>query len=153
MVPPHLRGRIEDVRIQPPPVRPVAQDPARRLLSVAAGAGTEILISFCPLPWVPTRISWMARIVEFAWNSHFTDEQMRGPFRSFRQRHGIVAQVREGTEGTLVTDQIDFALPWGWAGTLGEPVICRQFRKAFVYRHKRLPEILAAAQAQAARRA
>lgn len=151
MFPPQVRARIEDVRIQPPPVRPVAQDPARRLLSVAAGVGTEILISFYPIPWVPTRMSWMAQIVEFTWNSHFVDEQTRGPFRSFRHRHGIASVMREGMEGTLVSDRIDFALPWSWAGRLGEPVVRRQLRKSFAYRHKRLPEILAAAQAQAAR--
>lgn len=152
MIPPAMRVRIEDVRIQPPPVRPVAQDPERRLLSVAAGVGTEILISFCPVPWLPTRMGWMTRIAEFTWNSHFADEQMRGPFHSFHHRHGIVAETRDAVEGTLVSDQIDFALPGGWAGRLGEPLVMRQMRKAFAHRHKRLPEILAAAQAQAGKR-
>lgn len=152
MLPPQGRARLEDVRIEPPPTRPVAPDPARRLLSVAAGVGTEILISFYPVPWIPTRMSWMARIVEFAWNSHFVDEQARGPFRTFRHRHGTVAEMREGREGTLVADQIDFALPWGWAGKAGEPLVRRQLQKSFAYRHKRLPEILAAAQEQAGRR-
>lgn len=151
MFPPQLGARVEDLRIQPPPARPVAQDPARRLRSVAAGVGTEILVSFRPLVWFPTRLSWMARIVAFAWNSHFVDEQVRGPFRSFRHRHGIAAAMRDGQEGTLVSDEIDFALPW--AGKLGEFLVLRQLRKSFAYRHKRLPEILAAAQEQAGRRA
>lgn len=150
MFPPQLRARIEHLRMQPPAVRPEAPGRPRGLLSVASGVGTEILISFCPIPPIPTRLSWLARIVEFAWNSHLVDEQMRGPFRSFRQRHGIVAENRDGREGTLVSDQIDFALPWGWAGKLGEPVVRLQLQKAFAYRHKRLPEILAAAQVRAA---
>src|ERR1035437_3067834 len=93
LMPPRMKGRIEDVRMQPPPPRPVASDPARRFLSVAAGEGSEILISFCPVSWLPQRVSWMARIVDFEWNSHFVDEQVRGPFAKFRHRHGIAAEI------------------------------------------------------------
>ncbi len=84
LMPPKMKGRIEDVRLQPPPPRPVAADRARRFQSVAAGEGSEILISFCPVSWLPQRVSWMARITEFAWNSHFIDEQVRGPFKNRR---------------------------------------------------------------------
>jgi ligand-binding SRPBCC domain-containing protein len=108
--------RIEDARIQPPPPRPVHPDPARRFRSVAAGVGSEILISFFPIPWVPRRVSWMTRITEFAWNSHFCDEQVRGPFTHFRHRHVIQAEERDGVEGTMVSDEIEFALPFGVLG-------------------------------------
>jgi ligand-binding SRPBCC domain-containing protein len=100
LTPLRMRMRIEDARIVPAPVRPVAADPARRFQSVAAGVGSEILISFYPIPWVPKRLSWMARITEFAWNSYFCDEQMRGPFASFHHRHGIEPETRDGLEGT-----------------------------------------------------
>ena len=153
LMPPRQKVRIEDVRLKAPPARPVAQDPARRFLSVAAGVGTEILISFLPLAWVPRRMSWMARITEFAWNSYFCDEQVRGPFAQFRHRHGIQPEVRDGVEGTLVTDQIDFALPWGVLGKIGAVFVKRSLRQAFAHRQKRLPEILAVAARQAARRA
>ena len=98
-------------------------------------------------------MSWMARITEFAWNSHFCDEQVRGPFAQFRHRHGIQPEVRDGVEGTLVTDQIDFALPWGVLGKIGAVFVKRSLRQAFAHRQKRLPEILAVAARQAARRA
>ncbi len=153
LMPPRLKTRIEDVRSSAPPPRPVAQDPARRFLSVAAGAGTEILISFLPIAWVPRRLSWMARITEFAWNSHFCDEQVRGPFAGFRHRHGIQAEVRDGVEGTLVSDEIDFALPWGLLGRIGGLLVKRELKRTFAHRQRRLPEILAVADRQAARRA
>ena len=152
LMPLSLRTRIEDARIQPPPPRPVAQDPARRFKSIAAGVGSEILISFYPIPWVPRRVSWMASIIEFEWNSHFIDAQLRGPFRQFIHRHGIQAEVRNGEEGTLVTDAIDYELPFGWIGQLGAPLVRRQLKRSFAYRQKRLPEILAAAARQAAQR-
>ena len=152
LMPPRLKTRIEDARVQPPPARPVAQNPARRYRSVAAGEGSEILVSFYPIRWVPRRISWMTRITEFAWNSHFQDEQIRGPFTAFRHRHGIQAEFRDGVEGTLVTDEIEYALPYGFIGRLGGALVRRRLERAFAHRQKRLPEILTAAARQATRR-
>jgi ligand-binding SRPBCC domain-containing protein len=152
LMPQRLEMRIEDVRLEPPPPRPVAQDPARRFLSIAAGVGSEILISFRPLRFGP-RASWLARVIEFKWNTHFVDEQARGPFASFRHRHAIEAEVREGVEGTLVTDEIEFALPYGVIGQIGGLLVHRQLAAQFAHRQQRLPEILAVAARQAARRA
>ena len=147
-----LETRIEDARIVPPPPRPEAADPARRFKSVAAGVGSEILISFYPIPWVPRRVSWLACITEFEWNSHFCDAQMRGPFTAFHHRHGIEAEFRKGQEGTLVSDAVEFDLPYGRLGQIGGAMVRRQLASSFAYRQNRLPEILAAAQRQAGRR-
>ncbi len=153
VMPPRLETRIEDARIAPPPARPVHPDPARRFLSVAAGPGSEILSSFFPISWVPKRLSWMTRITEFVWNSHFCDEQVRGPFSQFHHRHGIRAEARDGTEGTQVSDEIEYALPYGLIGRLGGALVRRKLAQSFAYRQKRLPEILAVAARQAVKRA
>jgi ligand-binding SRPBCC domain-containing protein len=153
LMPRKLEARIEDARLQPPPPRPVHPDEARRFRSVAAGEGSEILISFFPMAWIPRRVSWMARITEFAWNSHFIDEQVRGPFTRFRHRHGIVSEVRDGVEGTLVTDEIEYDLPFGVLGHMADSFVRRKLTQSFAYRQKRLPEILAAAAQQAVKRA
>jgi ligand-binding SRPBCC domain-containing protein len=152
LMPPALQARIEDVRIQPPPQRPVAADPARRFRSVAAGEGTEMLISFYPVAWVPKRMSWLTRITEFAWNSHFVDVQVRGPFDSFHHRHGIVAETRDGVEGTLVTDEIEYALPFYDLGVVGGAIARRKLVRMFAYRQERLPQILELAARQAGKR-
>jgi ligand-binding SRPBCC domain-containing protein len=153
LMPRKFETRIEDARIQPPPQRPVHPDSSRRFLSVAAGVGSEVLISFFPIPWVPRRVSWMARIAEFVWNSHFLDEQIRGPFTHFRHRHGMQSETREGVEGTMVIDEIEFALPYGFIGRLAGSLVRRYLVKSFAYRQKRLPEILAVAAQQAVKRA
>lgn len=153
LMPPAQQARIEDVRMVPPPPRPVAADPARRFRSVAAGVGTEIIISFRPLAWLSQRVGWTARIVEFEWNSHFADEQIKGPFKQFHHRHGIVAETRDGIEGTVVTDSIDYALSGGIFGKLAQGIVRKQMESAWSYRQKRLPEILAVAQRQAVQRA
>jgi ligand-binding SRPBCC domain-containing protein len=152
LMPPRLETRIEDARLVPPVARPAAADPARRFRSVAAGVGSEILVSFYPLRWFPRRASWQGRITGFEWNSHFVDELMRGPFTLFRHRHDIRAETREGVEGTLVADTIEFELPYGFLGRLAALLVRRQLKSAFAYRQDRLPEILQAASRQAARR-
>ncbi|HUY95152.1 MAG TPA: hypothetical protein VMU71_07625 [Terracidiphilus sp.] len=151
LAPPHLKLRVEDVRFTPPPPRPVATDPARRFQSVGAGRGSEILVSFVFLPWTP-RLSWTSRIVEFKWYSHFSEEHVRGPFAVFRHRHGIAAENRSQVAGTLVTDSIEYALPSGIIAALAAARVWRQLQESFAYRQQRLPEVLAAAARQAARK-
>jgi ligand-binding SRPBCC domain-containing protein len=152
LMPPAMKVRIEDARLQPPPARPVAADPARRFRSVAAGVGSEILVSFRLLNGLP-RASWLTRITEFEWNSHFCDEQIRGPFHAFRHCHRIQPDLREAVEGTLVTDEIEYELPGGSIGSIAGPLVRRQMERAFAHRQRRLPEILATAARQAAKRA
>jgi ligand-binding SRPBCC domain-containing protein len=94
----------------------------------------------------------MARITEFEWNSHFCDQQTRGPFDQFNHRHGIQAETRDGVEGTLVNDEIDYSLPFGVLGQLSAALVRRQLEKSFEHRQQRLPEILAVAARQAAKR-
>jgi ligand-binding SRPBCC domain-containing protein len=151
LMPPELKARIEDMRLKPPPPRPVAADPARRFHSLAAGVGSEILISFTPIKWLP-RVSWTARIVAFEWNSHFADEMTNGPFKSFRHRHEITPEPANGEEGTRVTDSIDFELPAGFLNALASSRVWKQLEESFAFRQKRLPEILAIASRQAARK-
>ena len=152
LMPPSQKARIEDLRIQPPPPRPIAADPSRRFRSVAAGVGSEILVSFRPVGWIPQRASWLAKIVDFAWNSHFIDEQLKGPFKIFRHRHGVRGETRENQEGTVVADEIEYELPGGVAGRLAGAMVRAQMEKGFAFRRMRLPEILAAAAQQAVRR-
>jgi ligand-binding SRPBCC domain-containing protein len=153
LMPPLLKTRVEDAHLTPPPPRPLHPDPARRFTGVAAGIGSELLVTFQPLRWVPKRIGFTARITDFVWNSHFCDEQITGPFASFKHRHGIESEIRDAVEGTLVSDMIDFVLPFGPLGGLATPLVRRQLAGQFAHRQQRLPEILATVARQAVRRA
>lgn len=153
LMPPELKTRIEDARLTPPPPKPLNPDPARRFSGVAAGVGSEILVTICPFRCVPRRVGFSVRITEFVWNSHFSDEQLKGPFTSNLHRHGFVPEIREGVEGTIVADTVEFALPFGPFGNLASGFLRRQLTRQFAFRQKRLPEILAAVARQATRRA
>jgi ligand-binding SRPBCC domain-containing protein len=155
---PHLmpkwqQARIESSRLIAPPPRPVAPEQTLRFQSPAAGEGSEMAISFRPIAKLPFRIGWLARITEFVWNSHFCDEQIQGPFASWKHRHGIAAEVREGVRGTLISDEVEYRLPLGPLGDIANAMVVRREMEAtFAYRQRRLEEILPVAARQAARR-
>jgi ligand-binding SRPBCC domain-containing protein len=155
---PHLmpgwqQARIESSRLIAPPPRPLAADPALRYQSPAAGEGSEMVISFRPVPKLPFRIGWVGRITEFAWNSHFCDEQLSGPFRSWKHRHRIVSETHDGVNGTLISDEVEYRLPGGPLAPVANAIfVRRQLESIFAYRQQRLAEILPVAARQAARR-
>jgi ligand-binding SRPBCC domain-containing protein len=141
LMPPELKTRIEKLEQCAPPALEVQATALHPL--AAAGIGSTILISFCPLPRLPFRVRWLARIGEFMWNSHFCDEQVQGPFAQFRHCHGTQSQILNGSVGTLVSDDIEYELPFGAAGRLASAFVQRQLQRSFAGRQARLPELLA----------
>jgi ligand-binding SRPBCC domain-containing protein len=141
LMPPELRTRIEELRLEPPP--PCLSDCENEVMNPSVGIGSEIVISFSPVEWLRYRVQWTARITNFVWNSHFCDEQTEGPFKFFRHRHGTIRKDREGRPGTLVTDDIEFALPYGPVGWMTAPLVRRRLKRSFTERQKRLMDLLA----------
>ncbi len=155
---PHLmpkwqQARIEASRLVSPEPRPIAQDPSLRFQSPAAGSGSEMDISFRPVPRLPLRIGWVARITEFVWNNHFCDEQVSGPFASWNHCHRILPETRDGVPGTLIADQVEYTLPLGPLGTVANSLFVeRQMKSTFAYRQRQLEQILPVALRQATRK-
>ncbi|WP_213807242.1 SRPBCC family protein [Granulicella sp. dw_53] len=148
LMPPWQRARIEEAAFAPPPPRPLAPDPALRLKTIAAGAGTRMTISFRPFPYSPIRVPWEAEISEFVWNDHFCDLQLRGPFAYWHHCHRLLPKAHTNAsgvtvQGTLVRDEIEYALPFGPLGVLAQRLfIVRQLHSTFSYRHHRTAELL-----------
>jgi ligand-binding SRPBCC domain-containing protein len=154
LMPPAQKPKIESSRLIPPPPRPVATDPALRFQSPAAGTGSEMVISFRAMPWMPFRMGWLARITEFEWNDHFCDEQVKGPFASWHHCHKIVSESSSGEAGTLIVDELEYGLPLGPLGEMANALfVKRQMEATFEFRQTKLLEILPVAARQAARRA
>ena len=153
LIPKWQQARVESSRLIAPPQRPLAPDPTLRYQSPAAGVGSEMIISFRPMRGVPFRIGWLSRITEFVWNSYFCDEQLKGPFASWRHRHGIESESQDGIVGTRISDDVEYTLPLGPLGALGDALyVHRRMESTFAYRQQRLAEILPVASRQAARR-
>lgn len=112
-------------------------------LGSIAGSGSELLIRFRPFPFAPFRLSWLARITEFTWNDRFCDEQVTGPFVYWRHCHKVMAETRDGQPGTRIQDEVEYALPLGWAGNIAQKLFfARQIQATFAYRQQRLAELL-----------
>jgi len=89
--------------------------------------------------WAGLPLGWKTRITEYVPPLFFVDEQVEGPYRRWRHRHGFTAVA----EGVLVTDRVDYALPFGWIGRAAHAVaIGRQLIGIFQYRQVALARIL-----------
>jgi ligand-binding SRPBCC domain-containing protein len=140
LMPAWQKARIIQASIVPPPAPPAG----RAATGHEAGAGSRMTLTFRPIPCVPVRLRWEAAIEEFAWDEHFCDGQPKGPFAYWRHCHWLRAEKRDGVNGTLVTDKVTVAFPFGVLGDIafrlgGE----RQVRAIFNYRQRTLPQLLA----------
>jgi|SRR6185503_1892822 len=141
LMPESMKTRIDRLELKPPPNPPIAGRQFARQ-EIVAGIGTEIDISFRPVRYLPMRVSWRTKITEFVWFSHFCDEQVKGPFERFRHRHGIRSEIQDGKVGTLLTEEVEFSLPLGTVGHVGDRVVLQQMKRMFRVRQERLPAIL-----------
>jgi ligand-binding SRPBCC domain-containing protein len=79
--------------------------------SQAADRGSRILLSFRPVPLSPIRLRWLALIDDYAVDHHFCDMQVTGPFGYWRHCHLVNAEKHGDTDGTRVTDVVDYEWP------------------------------------------
>src|ERR1041384_2713541 len=107
-----------------------------------AGVGSEIVTSFRLFRFLPIHAKWTARITEFEWDHHFADLQIKGPFKRFYHRHELRTEVRDGVEGTVVRDAIEYEVGFGFLGELMEKFIVSQLQQTFKYRQQALGKIL-----------
>ncbi|MGO8796686.1 MAG: SRPBCC family protein [Candidatus Sulfotelmatobacter sp.] len=130
--------KIDRLTLFAPPPPPDAST-----FSHAAGIGTLIETSFRMFPFLPLRARWVARITEFEWNHHFADVQEKGPFKSWHHRHEFVADRRNGVDGTVVRDVIEYEVGFLFLGAIANSLfIERQLRQTFADRQNKLPEML-----------
>lgn len=94
---------------------------------IAIGEGT-IIDYRLRLFGVPFR--WRTRIVQWQPNDQFVDEQIRGPYDSWRHRHTFA----DCEEGTCMTDRVEYRLPFQPAGSVALPLVQRQLDRIFRYR-------------------
>ncbi len=97
--------------------------------TVDVGARTVCAIRVAPLIWIRTELVHTA----CERPTRFVDEQVRGPFKSWRHEH-IVMPAKNG--GAKLTDIIDFEPPFGILGRAFAPLMRRRLRKLFAFRHE-----------------
>jgi ligand-binding SRPBCC domain-containing protein len=84
-------------------------------------------------------LKWTSRIQEWDPGRSFVDRQLRGPYRLWHHRHTFVS---DGT-GTLVADEVHYALPLGPLGEMTYPLfVKRDLERIFDYRHAAVATLL-----------
>jgi ligand-binding SRPBCC domain-containing protein len=80
-------------------------------------------------------VRWTSKIVEWDPPHRFVDVQIRGPYQLWRHTHGFHA---EGN-GTRITDEVLYALPFGVLGRVAHRLVVRSdVEKIFAYRQAQI---------------
>jgi ligand-binding SRPBCC domain-containing protein len=69
-----------------------------------------------------------SRVIELDEPHRFVDEQIRGPFRSFRHEH----LFRSQDGATVMTDSVRFDAPVGVVGTVAERVVLGRYLRQLI---------------------
>jgi ligand-binding SRPBCC domain-containing protein len=75
---------------------------------------------------VPLRMT--SRITSLEFPERFVDEQVRGPFMTFRHVHEFEATDR----GSIMTDRVEFTAPFGPLGGLLEKLVLRRYLERLI---------------------
>ena len=78
-----------------------------------------------------TRLRWISVISAYEPPFKFIDEQIKGPYAYWHHTHTFA----EAKDGTMVGDEVRYALPFGPLGSLAQRIaVRRQLEKVFTYR-------------------
>lgn len=92
--------------------------------------GTRVLLR---MHLGPLRLIWEAEHTRYERNVLFQDVQRRGPFARWEHTHSF----KEAPGGTLLRDEVEYALPLGPLGALfGGALVRRKLERMFAFRHQ-----------------
>ena len=73
-------------------------------------------------------LTMTSRVTAFDFPRSFTDEQVKGPFRSFRHIHEFEATPG----GCIMTDRVEFTAPFGTLGRVVERLVLRPYLQRLI---------------------
>lgn len=73
-------------------------------------------------------LTMTSRVTQVDFPRSFTDEQVRGPFRSFRHVHEFEA----APGGCIMTDRVEFAAPFGLLGRAAGKLVLRPYLQRLI---------------------
>ena len=84
----------------------------------------------------PIGIRWVVRHRDYEPGRQFADEQVEGPFASWRHLHRFDP---DGPGASVMTDRIEYVPPLGAVGAVGDPLLIRpRLMRMLAYRHELL---------------
>jgi ligand-binding SRPBCC domain-containing protein len=99
--------------------------------------GSEIILNVKQFGLI--RNKWHIRLTDFVENKLITDTQIKGPFAVWKHKHIF----EDNGDATLMTDDLEFELPFGLLGDIAYKVfVARLIKKQFEYRQRVTKKIL-----------
>jgi ligand-binding SRPBCC domain-containing protein len=97
-----------------------------------------MIITYKVSPVFGIKMNWMTEITHVKDSEYFVDEQRFGPYALWHHQHHFKAIKG----GVLMTDILNYAIPYGIIGRLGNAVLVdKQIKKIFSYREKAIKEL------------
>ena len=97
-----------------------------------------MIITYKVSPIFGIKMNWMTEITHVKEGEYFVDEQRFGPYALWHHQHHF--KVIKG--GVLMTDILNYAIPYGIIGRLGNSILVdKQIKKIFNYREKAIKEM------------
>jgi len=90
--------------------------------------------------WLGLPMKWRSVISRYEPPNEFADEQLIGPYKTWRHRHTF----SETANGVIVGDHLEYSLPLGPLGAIAQFVMVkRQLEEVFRFRQSALSKIFA----------
>jgi len=97
-----------------------------------------MIIDYKVRPLLGIAVRWQTEICKVNRPGFFTDRQLKGPYKVWEHTHYFVEQAG----GVMMTDIVDYALPFGIIGTLGHQLIVRKkIKEIFNFRRQTLEKL------------
>ena len=104
-----------------------------KILSELNGAGIYegMKIDYRVKPLLGISLRWQTEICKVQNQNYFTDRQLKGPYKVWEHTHTFV----EVKDGILMTDVVNYELPFGLIGKVAERLVVRKkIKSIFDYR-------------------
>ncbi len=89
--------------------------------------------------WIGLPMRWQTIITDYAPPFRFIDFQSKGPYTLWHHTH----LFKPVADGTLVTDEVRYVLPFGPLGSIAQELIVgRQLLEIFRYRQRKIAQML-----------
>ena len=96
-----------------------------------------MMISYKVRPILGIEMDWLTEITHVREMEYFVDEQRQGPYALWHHQH----QLEDISDGTLMTDIVTYAPPFGIIGSMANALMIRsKLNEIFKYRESAVTE-------------